>query len=318
MGKYNGILCEHCKKAFTNDDDIVVCPVCGAPHHRDCYNELGHCALKDSHSADFEWKPTYAENHAPADRQSDSVICPNCNSANLPGSRYCCMCQHPLDNAQNNRSDYGNYSYNNDYDRQTAREYEQSAFSINGVDSNELIAYTGEGFHYYIRQFKMIARSKYGLTWNWGALIFGGLYFLYRKMYKIAALLFAFHLLTILPTLLCFFGETDASMELMGGITVFYNSQLLQQISPFAFFFDHVGRILNISLALFANKFYLKNAIENITRYKENYSESRDTQEYYDGLYYLGKPSIIPVILVMGLLFLFYSYCGTLMTYTMN
>ncbi|MBP1557321.1 MAG: DUF2628 domain-containing protein, partial [Oscillospiraceae bacterium] len=170
----------------------------------------------------------------------------------------------------------------------------------------------------YIRQFKMIARSKYGLTWNWGALIFGGLYFLYRKMYKIAALLFAFHLLTILPTLLCFFGETDASMELMGGITVFYNSQLLQQVSPFAFFFDHVGRILNICLALFANKFYLKNAIENITRYKENYSESHDTQEYYDGLYYLGKPSIIPVILVMGLLFLFYSYCGTLMTYTMN
>ena len=150
--KGEGYYCEHCKKAFTNDDDIVVCPICGAPHHRDCYNELGHCALKESHSADFEWKPTYAENHSPADRQNGSVICPNCNSANLPGSRYCCMCQHPLDNAQESRSNYGSYSYNNDYDRRTANEYEQSSFSINGIDSNELIAYTGEGFHYYLRQ----------------------------------------------------------------------------------------------------------------------------------------------------------------------
>lgn len=316
MGKYNGIVCEHCKKAFTDDDDIVVCPHCGAPHHRECYNELGHCALEEKHGSGFEWKPTCAAGSASAQNQSASVICPNCSSANLPGSRYCCMCQHPLSDTKGHAA-YGRYDYS--AGERGCDEYEapeSAEFSVNGVDSNELIAYTGNSFYYYIRQFRLVLRGKWGISWNWAALIFGGFYFLYRKMYKIAALLFAFHIVTILPTLFCFFGDTDASMELMNGITVFYNSQLLSKVSPFAFFFEHIGTVINIFCALFANKFYLSSAVENINRYRQSSDTEQNTKEYYDGLYYLGKPSFIPIILVAAAMLLFYSYCGTMMTYT--
>ena len=33
--KYTGIPCAACGKKFTAEDDVVVCPECGTPHHRD-------------------------------------------------------------------------------------------------------------------------------------------------------------------------------------------------------------------------------------------------------------------------------------------
>ena len=41
MPKYYGCPCEGCGKPLTLQDDIVVCPDCGAPYHRDCYEKLG-------------------------------------------------------------------------------------------------------------------------------------------------------------------------------------------------------------------------------------------------------------------------------------
>ena len=35
--------CPVCKKQFEKGDDIVVCPECGAPHHRECYEQNGKC-----------------------------------------------------------------------------------------------------------------------------------------------------------------------------------------------------------------------------------------------------------------------------------
>ena len=43
MMDLSGIPCPVGGKPFTKDDDIVVCPVCGAPYHRACYQEAGHC-----------------------------------------------------------------------------------------------------------------------------------------------------------------------------------------------------------------------------------------------------------------------------------
>ena len=41
--------CPVCDRKFESADDIVVCPECGTPHHRDCYDELGHCFYEDRH-----------------------------------------------------------------------------------------------------------------------------------------------------------------------------------------------------------------------------------------------------------------------------
>ncbi|MGN1051081.1 MAG: RING finger protein, partial [Acutalibacteraceae bacterium] len=47
---YIGYKCPVCEKNFHADDDIVVCPECGAPHHRSCYEQIGKCAFSEKHS----------------------------------------------------------------------------------------------------------------------------------------------------------------------------------------------------------------------------------------------------------------------------
>ena len=49
MPKYYGCPCEGCGKPLTLQDDIVVCPDCGAPYHRVCYEKLGQCIHRPAH-----------------------------------------------------------------------------------------------------------------------------------------------------------------------------------------------------------------------------------------------------------------------------
>ena len=51
MTRYTGNHCPVCEQAFTDTDDIVVCPDCGAPYHRVCYEKLGQCIHRPAHAA---------------------------------------------------------------------------------------------------------------------------------------------------------------------------------------------------------------------------------------------------------------------------
>ena len=49
MPKYYGCPCEGCGRPLALTDDIVVCPDCGAPYHRECYEKLGRCIHTPAH-----------------------------------------------------------------------------------------------------------------------------------------------------------------------------------------------------------------------------------------------------------------------------
>ena len=57
MYQFTGCPCSVCGKALTDTDDIVVCPDCGAPYHRACYEKQGGCVYADKHGTGFEWTP---------------------------------------------------------------------------------------------------------------------------------------------------------------------------------------------------------------------------------------------------------------------
>ncbi|MBP0980525.1 MAG: hypothetical protein J6Q18_03075, partial [Oscillospiraceae bacterium] len=65
MFKYEGLVCDVCGNPFDNESDIVVCPDCGTPHHRECWFQLGHCINEEAHAEGFEWAPPVRE--IPAD-----------------------------------------------------------------------------------------------------------------------------------------------------------------------------------------------------------------------------------------------------------
>lgn len=54
MSKFDGKLCPVCREKISDNDETAVCPVCGTPHHRDCYLKLNKCALEELHGT-FTW-----------------------------------------------------------------------------------------------------------------------------------------------------------------------------------------------------------------------------------------------------------------------
>ena len=52
---YSGKICDGCREPLENGDDIVVCPVCGTPQHRSCYEKNHKCVNEYLHSTGFVW-----------------------------------------------------------------------------------------------------------------------------------------------------------------------------------------------------------------------------------------------------------------------
>ena len=49
MMDYKGCKCASCHKVLKEGDDIVICPECGAPYHRECYAAEGRCVFSAKH-----------------------------------------------------------------------------------------------------------------------------------------------------------------------------------------------------------------------------------------------------------------------------
>ena len=49
MPDFTQYACPVCGQKFHASDDVVVCPQCGAPHHRTCWKEEGRCHFQSAH-----------------------------------------------------------------------------------------------------------------------------------------------------------------------------------------------------------------------------------------------------------------------------
>jgi len=88
---YFGYKCQVCDNEFVKGDDIVVCPECGTPHHRECYNSLGHCVNESKHSKEYDYIKdieTQKEESANTDVDSELIICKVCGAKN-PSDSFC-------------------------------------------------------------------------------------------------------------------------------------------------------------------------------------------------------------------------------------
>ncbi|MBQ4348448.1 MAG: DUF2628 domain-containing protein [Clostridia bacterium] len=96
--RYTGNNCDGCKKPLLDDEDIVVCPECATPQHRECYNENGGCVNAHLHGTDFVWKgqvntkKTIFSSTLIKDTEAEDIICPHCGEKNPAGSKECRNC----------------------------------------------------------------------------------------------------------------------------------------------------------------------------------------------------------------------------------
>lgn len=197
MTSFKGINCPICNVPFSDADDIVVCPKCGAPYHRACYKQVGHCIY--NHEAGEAWQRPQATKAEP----EDTIRCPQCGTDNPAGSLFCSTCGKSLTAPpeQPNAAPGGNPS----------SAYSSFFTAASGLHPNEQIAddvtvdeaakAVQVNSLYYVPIFKSI-RERGRSRFNFSALFFSGGWLLFRKQYKAGAIVIGLQtLMNVLSTL---------------------------------------------------------------------------------------------------------------------
>lgn len=107
MLDYTGIKCPVCEKPFQPGDDIVVCPQCGAPYHRECYEKEGKCIFDDLHQQGKSWEAPAAPKTPDTSAEIKDQECPNCGKLNAHSALFCDQCGaslsgHPAEHQNQN------------------------------------------------------------------------------------------------------------------------------------------------------------------------------------------------------------------------
>lgn len=297
---YTGLKCPACNTVIEADDDVVVCPECGTPHHRECYEDDGHCYFQDKHSEGFDFNE-YIKNKANENNDNNSekensstdvVICPRCQTANPKNNFYCSKCQAPLTGSQNPFTNNQNPAGN------TSTPFGMPVINIDpmaGLDPNEEIddgVTAGEvakvvqnNTPYFLNIFKNI-RDENKSKFSFCGMIFSGGYMLYRKMYKLGTIYTIIMGLLIVAGILVqtlpMFGWSQICNELIGNIkgsSSFAFYQLLVQEAfklpsekAFIFFLPVIFSVLEwivmIISGAIVNKAYFKHTIKTAKKIK--------------------------------------------------
>ena len=97
--KYINSVCDGCGLVLNEDDDIVVCPECGTPQHRECYKKENRCVNEHKHNEDFEWKRDSSSAHVPTREEAateEKLPCPSCGHLNPRDAKRCENCSMKL------------------------------------------------------------------------------------------------------------------------------------------------------------------------------------------------------------------------------
>lgn len=202
MLDYTGIPCPICKKEFTEKSDIVVCPECGAPYHRDCYKNEGNCIFDLLHEKNETWKPPVpVVTNVTSAYDIKDVECLNCGVLNSKNATNCTGCGNPLQNSDTSAfKGFGKKFNKNNIEQPQmdgAKSFGSSNFMFDpmgGVKANDFveddISYgevskvVQQTNMYYLPVFQRIKRVNKG-KFNFSAFAFSGGWLLHRKMYKI-------------------------------------------------------------------------------------------------------------------------------------
>jgi len=269
MAEYTNLTCPVCKRRFSGEDDIVVCPVCGTPHHRACWAKEGQCANIEWHSqnktfdAEEEHRKFNDEQRAKQEQEDKKQVnvCPRCGQHNDYQALFCNRCGAPISQGfgGGNTPPFGQGGF-----------YRAAPFNpfaamdsdepIDGVETWKLSAVVRENQIRFIPQFKAFSKKKRKTSFNFAAFMFSPFYFFYRKMYGIGAALTAVMLVLNLPALILNFSNDYLSQ--IADVTVNYGFNLTDRqiiwLSGAAYFSSLAIMAIRILSGLFANWFYFK------------------------------------------------------------
>ncbi len=290
MSFYENTECPVCKKKFENGDDIVTCPDCGTPHHRECYKLVGHCVNRSLHNSDFSFIREHNSN------QADNIKSVENDNYYVP--------QDQIESGNDSRK-----FPNQDVSEKTLADikaiidsnskFERDTDTIEGESVSDVAATVATNSNRFVNVFKRIDKTNKKTGWNWCAFIFGPLYLIFRKMYKYSIAFLCLDLSVLFGGYACLYKFAPKYMAEMEGIieSVYASANSAVQksvdVSPLInavdankavmIFYIMMGvfLILRFIQGLFADNYY-KNTVISIVR--------KVSAELADGATFIQSP----------------------------
>src|SRR5699024_10348683 len=236
------------------------------------YEKQGGCVYADKHGTGFEWTP-------PASAQPERR-CPNCGTSNPESAARCSHCGYIFEagqtppprvdaNRQAQQNPGGGFNYARLYQEAQAGGYWQSSTAsadepIDGIPTEEWATYLGPSSPSYLRDFSQM--QKYGRKSSicFSALLFGPLYFFYRKAWKPAFAFLAVDLLLNLPALLELLVVSESALAPSISVSSLLFLAQLASIASFA---------VMVLSGMFAKYLYRRSAAERIRRIEAEFPD---------------------------------------------
>lgn len=316
---YIGNKCPVCDKYFHIGDDIVVCPDCGTPHHRECYQNSGKCVNYDRHKDGFDYQQDIKQDINEND--ANVVVCKKCGSKNSEEAFFCTKCGSSLNddrvnvNAQNVQGQpHSSAPFTGNanvlmFDPLAG--VSPSADLGDGVTAGECAKFVKQNTPYFITVFnniKKFSKSRY----NFCAMFFGGGYLLFRKMYKVGTIITAIQAaMTILYLYLNYYIVSspafsklfEAQSQNDYNAFLLYYSQLPDKESAFLILFTMLAFItfaFDIVIGACANRMYYNHCKKEIIKTKR---EVQDTSKVGEAI---SKKGGVNAPLALSLLFTYF------------
>ncbi|MBQ9414334.1 MAG: DUF2628 domain-containing protein, partial [Clostridia bacterium] len=289
---YEGLSCPVCGQAFAETDDIVACPDCGAPHHRACWQQVGHCLFADDHGTERQWRRD--KSAAGTAASSEQNRCPRCGADNPPHAEFCGHCGGSLET-----DDWSSDSPFQESTSSYAGSYTEYApfrvstgdpcggipqdQSIEGETAGDLAAVVGPQSAYYIPRFSAMASSGGHVSWNWPAFLIPLYWLFYRKQYIPGALMLVFSLLHQIITLYVtytYFYESvyENVMSPSALLAVMEQNEPAMLAAMLLTMLAFTDILLHVLIGLFGNRLYMRHCLSVVRRAKAIYPEGYRAQ----------------------------------------
>ena len=297
MKDYKKSACVFCGEAFDEQSDIVICPECGAPHHRECWKELGHCACEEKHGEGYEWQPEKryisrseslpVEEAPSADQQEESVTCPNCGKKTKKSEKYCQFCGYYM-YEQSDAFEKSHFSEKEAMDQQLNDLFPfDNAELIEGVPAGDVKRFVGNMWIYYIPRFIRMSRTRSPVSFNFTAFLTHGLWFISRGMSGTGILM-----------LLAVAGTTALQQYLIRMAESLSQGQLAV-LSMLSLILSGIEFVIMIISGLFGNRIYMNYCAKKIKKINaEATAKKADAEEFNRQLEASGGISLLPVFSV--------------------
>ncbi len=282
--------CAVCLAYLFDEDDVVYCPVCGAPHHRDCYNSLGTCGLEEFHGTDKQYRREESAEeaeHAPQPKASQNLTeeCMNCGAKMEKGSRYCNSCGAPAG------MNVPPFMFSPFEQREIIKESAVIEDDVTAKDAAQVVR--NNTIRYIPKFFKLTAKNK--KSWNWAAFLLPHGWFAYRKMYKESIITSLLSIVTVilnfpLSVALLALPTADSSIRNYVQLAEHY-AQFANEIDFLPLFLSFAGMVLGfifrIVCGIYGDYIYRQRVVLSASLIKE--AEDKEVAEKkYTGVSFIG------------------------------